>query len=284
MGERLDKFLASQGLGTRKEMGKLIRSGAVLVNGAPQRDPGAKVEPGADQVTAQGEEIRYQEFLTIMLNKPAGVLSATEDRRQKTVLDLLPEGLRRRGLFPAGRLDKDTTGLLLITDDGELAHKMLSPKSHVYKQYRGPAGRPRGGGRHPGLCRWRRLGGGAVRPRPPVGGAGPPSRLCGDPGRAVSTRSSGCSRPGARRCCQLKTAQDRGPLAGQYTTGRGVQASYPRGNPGNFPLASCTKIKRMIWILVKAYKGPKKSLGKSRLSPWGIYLLYFNQSKWRPAY
>ena len=154
MGERLDKFLASQGLGTRKEVGKLIRSGAVLVNGAPQRDPGAKVEPGADQVTAQGEEIRYQEFLTIMLNKPAGVLSATEDRRQKTVLDLLPEdlrrrleendaacqqapeGLRRRGLFPAGRLDKDTTGLLLITDDGELAHKMLSPKSHVYKQYR----------------------------------------------------------------------------------------------------------------------------------------------------
>lgn len=135
MGERLDKFLASQGLGTRKEVGKLIRSGAVLVNGAPQRDPGAKVEPGADQVTAQGEEIRYQEFLTIMLNKPAGVLSATEDRRQKTVLDLLPEGLRRRGLFPAGRLDKDTTGLLLITDDGDLAHRMLSPKKHVYKLY-----------------------------------------------------------------------------------------------------------------------------------------------------
>lgn len=135
MGERLDKFLASQGLGTRKEVGKLIRSGAVLVNGAPQRDPGAKVEPGADQVTAQGEEIRYQEFLTIMLNKPAGVLSATEDRRQKTVLDLLPAELRRRGLFPAGRLDKDTTGLLLITDDGDLAHRMLSPKSHVYKLY-----------------------------------------------------------------------------------------------------------------------------------------------------
>ena len=135
MGERLDKFLASQGLGTRKEVGKLIRSGAVLVNGAPQRDPGAKVEPGADQVTAQGEEIRYQEFLTIMLNKPAGVLSATEDRRQKTVLDLLPEGLRRRGLFPAGRLDKGTTGLLLITDDGDLAHRMLSPKKHVYKLY-----------------------------------------------------------------------------------------------------------------------------------------------------
>ena len=108
---------------SRSRVAQLIKEGAVLVN-------------GADRVTAQGEEIRYQEFLTIMLNKPAGVLSTTEDRRQKTVLDLLPEGLRRRGLFPAGRLDKDTTGLLLITDDGELAHKMLSPKSHVYKQYR----------------------------------------------------------------------------------------------------------------------------------------------------
>ena len=135
MRERLDKFLASQGLGTRKEVGKLIRSGAVLVNGAPQRDPGAKVEPGADRVTAQGEEIRYQEFLTIMLNKPAGVLSATEDRRQTTVLDLLPEGLRRRGLFPAGRLDKDTVGLVLITDDGDFAHRLLSPRRHVEKRY-----------------------------------------------------------------------------------------------------------------------------------------------------
>ena len=135
MGERLDKFLASQGLGTRKEVGKLIRSGAVLVNGAPQRDPGAKVEPGADRVTAQGEEIRYQEFLTIMLNKPAGVLSTTEDRRQKTVLDLLPEGLRRRGLFPAGRLDKDTTGLLLLSDDGNFIHRYTSPRKNIPKTY-----------------------------------------------------------------------------------------------------------------------------------------------------
>ena len=216
-------------------MGKLIRSGAVLVNGAPQRDPGAKVEPGADRVTAQGEEIRYQEFLTIMLNKPAGVLSATEDRRQKTVLDLLPEGLRRRGLFPAGRLDKDTTGLLLITDDGELAHKMLSPKSHVYKQYRAQLDAP-------------------------VEEAD------------IQAFAAGVAWEGEQYApARLWVEQDpRGPLAGQYTTGRGVQASYPPGNPGNFPLASCTKIKRMIWILVKAYKGPKKSLGKSRLSPWGF--------------
>lgn len=136
MMERLDKFLAAQGKGTRKEVGRLIRSGAVAVDGVPVRDPAAKVDPSCQMVAVGGSPILWQEHLYIMMNKPAGVLSATEDRRQKTVLDLLPEDLRRRGLFPAGRLDKDTTGLLLITDDGELAHKMLSPKSHVYKQYR----------------------------------------------------------------------------------------------------------------------------------------------------
>lgn len=136
MGERLDKFLSSQGLGTRREVGKLIRSGAVSVDGAPQKDPAAKVDPARQSVAVEGEPVRYAQHLYIMMNKPAGVLSATEDRRQPTVLDLLPEGLRRRGLFPAGRLDKDTTGLLLITDDGELAHRMLSPKKHVYKLYR----------------------------------------------------------------------------------------------------------------------------------------------------
>lgn len=134
MGERLDKFLSSQGFGTRKEVGKLIRGGAVAVDGVPQRDPSAKVEPAA-AVTVEGRPVQYQKHLYIMMNKPAGVLSATEDRRQRTVLDLLPEDLRRRGLFPAGRLDKDTTGFLLITDDGELAHRMLSPKKHVYKMY-----------------------------------------------------------------------------------------------------------------------------------------------------
>ena len=136
MMERLDKFLAAQGKGTRKEVGRLIRSGAVAVDGVPVRDPAAKVDPSCQTVAVGGSPILWQEHLYIMMNKPAGVLSSTEDRRQKTVLDLLPEDLRRRGLFPAGRLDKDTTGLLLITDDGELAHKMLSPKSHVYKQYR----------------------------------------------------------------------------------------------------------------------------------------------------
>ncbi len=135
MGERLDKFLSSQGFGTRKEVGKLIRGGAVSVDGVPQRDPAAKIDPAA-AVTVEGRPVQYQKYLYIMMNKPAGVLSATEDRRQRTVLDLLPEDLRRRGLFPAGRLDKDTTGFLLITDDGDLAHRMLSPKKHVYKMYR----------------------------------------------------------------------------------------------------------------------------------------------------
>lgn len=135
MMERLDKFLAAQGKGTRKEVGRLIRSGAVAVDGVPVRDPAAKVDPSCQTVAVGGSPILWQEHLYIMMNKPAGVLSATEDRRQKTVLDLLPEDLRRRGLFPAGRLDKDTTGLLLITDDGDLAHRMLSPKKHVYKLY-----------------------------------------------------------------------------------------------------------------------------------------------------
>lgn len=135
MGERLDKFLSSQGLGTRKEVGKLIRSGCVAVDGVPRKDPGAKVDPETETVFVEGRPVFFQKHLYIMMNKPAGVLSATEDRRAKTVLDLLPEELRRRGLFPAGRLDKDTTGLLLITDDGDLAHRMLSPKKHVYKQY-----------------------------------------------------------------------------------------------------------------------------------------------------
>lgn len=135
MIERLDKFLAAQGKGTRKEVGRLIRSGAVAVDGVPVRDPAAKVDPSCQTVAVGGSPILWQEHLYIMMNKPAGVLSSTEDRRQKTVLDLLPEDLRRRGLFPAGRLDKDTTGLLLITDDGDLAHRMLSPKKHVYKLY-----------------------------------------------------------------------------------------------------------------------------------------------------
>ncbi len=135
MLQRLDKFLASQSLGTRKEVSRLIRRGAVCVSGVCEKDCARKLDPEIEQVTVDGKEIRYQEHLYLMMNKPKGVLSATRDPRAETVLDLLPPELRRRGLFPAGRLDKDTTGLLILTDDGDFAHRMLAPKSHVYKLY-----------------------------------------------------------------------------------------------------------------------------------------------------
>lgn len=135
MPERLDKFLVSQNIGSRKEISKLVRMGAVSVNGEIARDCALKLDPQKDSVQVSGREVAYREHLYIMMNKPAGVLSATEDRKARTVLDLLPPELQRRGLFPAGRLDKDTTGLLLITDDGDFAHRMLAPKSHVYKLY-----------------------------------------------------------------------------------------------------------------------------------------------------
>ena len=140
--ERLDKFLVSQNLGSRKEVSGMVRRGMVAVNGTAARDAAAKIDPERDVVTVGGKPVEYRRFVTIMMNKPAGVLSATEDSRQPTVLDLLPPELRRRGLFPAGRLDKDTTGLLLITDDGDFAHRMLAPKSHVYKQYEAVTARP----------------------------------------------------------------------------------------------------------------------------------------------
>ena len=187
MQERLDKFLSSQGFGTRKEVGKQIRSGAVSVDGLPQRDPAAKVDPEQQVVTVAGRPVQYQRYVYIMMNKPAGILSATEDRRQKTVLDLLPEGLRRRGLFPAGRLDKDTTGFLLITDDGELAHRMLSPKKHVYKRYAAwldlPVTREDIEAFENGVT-W---GGRVLRPCKAVDEGGPRYSFCGSPGRAFSS-------------------------------------------------------------------------------------------------
>lgn len=134
-GERLDKILASQGIGSRKDVGALIRRGAVTVNGRIVRRPEEKADGEQDEISVCGERLHVKKYLYIMMNKPAGVLSAARDSRTQTVVDLLPEGLRRRGLFPAGRLDKDTTGLLIITDDGEMAHRMLAPKSHVIKRY-----------------------------------------------------------------------------------------------------------------------------------------------------
>ncbi len=133
--ERLDKFLTSQNICTRKETAQLVKKGLVTVDGVCAKDPGQKLDPEQSRVTVEGKEIAYRRRLYLMMNKPRGVLSASQDKQRKTVLDLLPPELFRRGLFPAGRLDKDTTGLMLITDDGELAHRMLSPKSHVYKRY-----------------------------------------------------------------------------------------------------------------------------------------------------
>lgn len=132
---RLDKVLASQNAGSRKEVAALIKSGAVAVNGTVVLRPEFKTDPGLDVLTVNGKTFSYNQFIYIMMNKPKGVLSATEDSRCSTVLDLVPDEMRRRGLAPAGRLDKDTTGLLIITNDGEMAHRMLSPKSHVYKIY-----------------------------------------------------------------------------------------------------------------------------------------------------
>jgi len=133
--ERLDKVLASTGRWTRKEGKELIRQGRVWVDGAPARAPEDKLDPERAGLQVDGQAVDCAPFVYLMMNKPAGLLSATEDPRQRTVLDLLPEPLRRRGLFPVGRLDKDTTGLLLLTDDGVLAHALLSPRRHVDKTY-----------------------------------------------------------------------------------------------------------------------------------------------------
>lgn len=130
---RLDKLLSDSGLWSRKEAKQLLKQGRVQVDGAVERAPERKVRPETVQVTVDGQLVGWSEFHYIMMNKPAGVLTATEDRRQKTVLDLLPPEYGK--LFPVGRLDKDTEGLLLLTDDGALAHRLLSPHYHVDKVY-----------------------------------------------------------------------------------------------------------------------------------------------------
>ena len=132
---RLDKYLADTGLGTRHETRACIRRGVVTVDGQVQTDPGFHIEETRHVVCVEGRPVRYQAFLYYMMNKPAGFLSATQDTRQKTVLDLLPDNVRSRGLFPVGRLDKDTMGLLLLTNDGALAHRLLSPRYKVQKTY-----------------------------------------------------------------------------------------------------------------------------------------------------
>lgn len=131
---RLDKFLADVGIGTRTQVKQMIRKGQIQVNGTVIKKPEYKIDTQKDQVTASGEELSYQKYRYLMLHKPAGCVCATEDRKEKTVLSLVPEEYRK-DLFPVGRLDKDTEGLLLLTNDGDLAHRLLAPKKHVDKTY-----------------------------------------------------------------------------------------------------------------------------------------------------
>lgn len=131
---RLDKYLAEMGLGTRQEVKKQIRQGKVSVNGMVAKAPDMKINENSDEVTVDGHNISYVSYEYYMLNKPAGVISATEDRKDTTVIDLIRDK-KRKDLFPVGRLDKDTEGLLLITNDGDLAHRLLAPKKHVDKVY-----------------------------------------------------------------------------------------------------------------------------------------------------
>ena len=132
---RLDKYLCETGFGTRSQVKDLLKKGQVMVNGEVVKKPELKINEATDQILCQGKKASYQKNIYLMLHKPAGVVSATEDNREKTVLDLVRPEDRKNGLFPVGRLDKDTEGLLLLTDDGELAHRLLSPKKHVDKTY-----------------------------------------------------------------------------------------------------------------------------------------------------
>lgn len=133
--QRIDKLLAAMGLCSRKEAAGYAKKGAIAVDGVVCRDASRKIDPDEVCFTFCGQPVGYQEYVYLMLHKPLGVLSATEDREQRTVLDLLPKVYRARGVFPVGRLDKDTSGLLLLTDDGALGHRLTSPKYQVNKVY-----------------------------------------------------------------------------------------------------------------------------------------------------
>lgn len=133
--DRIDKIIASQSTNSRKEAQRLIKSGAVFINGEVCKKTDHKVDTEKDVIKVNGQVLNYSKHIYIMMNKPGGIVSATEDKLDKTVLDILPDNMKRNGLFPAGRLDKDTEGLLIITNDGEFAHRMLSPKKHVEKKY-----------------------------------------------------------------------------------------------------------------------------------------------------
>lgn len=132
---RIDKFFSEIGKFTRKECGEKLKKGQVTVNGEIVKKGEFKVNPESDVVCYNGEVVKYKKYVYILVNKPNGVVSATEDTRDKTVVDLLPDEMKRLNLFPCGRLDKDTVGLVILTNDGQSAHNALSPKHHVEKKY-----------------------------------------------------------------------------------------------------------------------------------------------------
>ena len=133
--ERLDKIVAAGTSGSRKIARGLILRGDVSVNGVIIKNMSEKVDPSVDEITVCGERIEYKKYVYILINKPKGVLSASNDKTRETVVDLVKPRFNREGLFPVGRLDKDTTGLLIITDDGDFGHKVISPKSRIEKEY-----------------------------------------------------------------------------------------------------------------------------------------------------
>lgn len=132
---RVDKLLSELGLCTRREAAKIARSGGILVDGAVVRDVSKHIDPNKNRISLLGREVVYQKYTYVMLNKPTGYVSATDDKSLPYVTELLPEELRRRELFPVGRLDRDTVGLMILTNNGPLAHSLLSPKHHVKKEY-----------------------------------------------------------------------------------------------------------------------------------------------------
>lgn len=133
--ERLDKYLADSGAGTRSQVKLLLKAGYVTVDGKPQKDPAFKIDPGVHIVCLQGQPLGGKRRLVLMMNKPAGYLTATEDKSAPTVMELLPQQYRNLDLKPVGRLDKATEGLLLFTNDGDLLHRLISPKKEIPKVY-----------------------------------------------------------------------------------------------------------------------------------------------------
>ena len=132
---RLDKFLTECGLGSRKEVKALLTAGKIMVNGAVIKNPQSNIKENSDEIIFDGKKLEYSQFRYYILNKKGGYITAVEDPREKTVMELLPDWVIKKELAPVGRLDKDTEGLLLLTNDGQLNHKLLSPKSHVEKTY-----------------------------------------------------------------------------------------------------------------------------------------------------